>query len=119
MLKGIGPLSVFVVFVFHTLAFAHGGETHIMGTVTALDKVHVEVKTRDGKNISILLNKETQYRKGTAAATSADLKVGDRVVVHATGKGDTVTADEIHFSPTGTAKGHEEMMHSPMQKGAE
>ena len=114
MVKRIGTLTVCMVLFFHVLAFAHGGETHIMGTVTALDATHVEVKTKDGKNISILLNKETQYHKGTAAATSADLKVGDRAVVHATGKGDTLTAGEIHFSSAGETKGHEGMKHSPV-----
>src|SRR5882672_8141836 len=32
MIKRIGPLLVFVGLVFHTLAFAHGGGTHLMGT---------------------------------------------------------------------------------------
>ncbi len=113
MWKRIGTLSVFVVVVFHTLAFAHGGGTHVMGTVADLDAQHVVVKTKDGKTMSVLLNKETKYRKGTAAATRADLKVGDRVVVHASGKEDKMTASEIRFSSAGEAHGHEGMKHSP------
>ncbi len=113
MWKRIGTLSVFVVLVFHTLAFAHGGGTHVMGTVAALDAQHVVVKTKDGKTMSVLLNDKTTYRKGAAAATSADLKVGDRVVVHTTGKGDPLTAGEIHFSSAGEAQGHAGMKHSP------
>jgi len=113
MVKRIGTLSVFVVLVFPTLAFAHGGGMHIMGTVAALDAQHVVVKTKDGKTMSILLNEKTMYRKGAAAATSADPKVGDRVVVHTTGKGDLLTAGEIHFSPAGEAPGHAGMKHSP------
>ena len=54
----------------------------------------------------------TKYHKGTMAATSVDLKVNDRVVVHATGKGDALTASEIRFSSAGEGKGHEGMMHS-------
>ena len=113
MLRRIGTLSVFVVLVFHTLAFAHGGGPHVMGTVAALDAQHVVVKAKDGKTTSVLLNEKTTYRKGSAAATSADLKVGDRVVVHTTGKGDSLTAGEIHFSSAGEAQGHEGMKHSP------
>ena len=112
MLKRIATLTVFMVVFFHTLAFAHGGGTHIMGMVATLDAQHVVVKTKDGKTLSILLNKETEYRKGTTAATSTDLKVGDRVVVHATGKGNKMTASEIHFSSPGKGKGHAGMKHS-------
>jgi ribosomal protein S1 len=67
-----------------------GGGTHVMGTVAALDAQHVVVKAKDGKTTSVLVNEKTTYRKGAAAATSADLKVGDRVVVHTTGKGDSL-----------------------------
>ena len=113
MVKRIGPLSMFVVLVFHTLAFAHGRGMHIMGTVADADAQHVVVKTKDGTTQSILVNDKTTYRKGKAAATSADLKVGDRVVVHATGKEDTLTAHEILFSYPDEGKGHEGMTHSP------
>ena len=112
MLKRIGTLTVCTVVFFHALVFAHGNETHVMGTVAALDAQHVVVKTKDGETTSILLHKETKYHKGKAAATGADLKVGDRVVVHATGKGDTLTASEIRFASAGEAHGHEGMKHS-------
>ena len=113
MVKRMGTLTVCMVLCFHALVFAHGNETHVMGTVAALDAQQVVVKTKDGKTTSILLNKETTYRKGATAATSADLKVGDRVVVHATGKEDTLTAHEIRFSSPDEGKGHEGMTHSP------
>ena len=112
MWKRIGILSLFIVLFFHTRVFAHGGGRHVMGTVAALDAQHVVVKIKDGKTMSVLLNDKTTYRKGAAAATSADLKVGDRVVVHTTGKGDPLTAGEIHFSSASQRKGHEGMTHS-------
>ena len=113
MVKRMSTLAVLVVLFFHGQVFAHGKGTHVMGTVTALDAQHVVVKTKDGKTISIQLNSKTTYRKGTAAATGADLKVGDRVVVDATGEGDMLTASEIRFSSGGEVKGHEGMHHSP------
>lgn len=121
MWKRIGALSVFVVLFLHTLAFAHGTGKHVMGIVTALDAQHVVVKAKEGHTFSILLTKETKYRKGERAATSADLKVGDRVVVHTTGKEDMLTAREIRFASPGGEKGHggheghEGMTHSPMK----
>ena len=113
MWKRIGALSVFIVLFLHTLAFAHGGGMHIMGTVADLDAQHVVVKTKDGKTMSVLLNEKTTYHKGKAAVTNTDLKVGDRVVVHTIGKGDPLTAREVHFSSAGEAQGHEGMKHSP------
>jgi len=121
MLKRMNTLAVIAVFCLHTLAFAHGDKPHVMGTVAVVDAQHLVVQTREGKTLSILLNKATRYRKGEAAATGADLKVGDRVVVDATGEGDTLTASEIRFASPGGEKGrgghegHEGMTHSPMK----
>jgi len=84
-----------------------------MGTVADVDAQHVVVKTKDGKTQSVLVNDQTTYRKGKTTATRADLKVGDRVVVHTTGKGDPLTAGEIHFSSASKAAGHGGMNHSP------
>jgi Domain of unknown function (DUF5666) len=112
MLKRIGILSVFIVLFFHTPVFAHGGGLHIMGTVADKDAQHVVVKTKDGKTQAVQMNDQTTYHKGKATATSADLQVGDRVVVHTTGKGDPLTAREIHFSSASKATGQAKMNHS-------
>lgn len=111
MLKRISTLAVMTIFSFHTLAFAHGEKPHILGTVTTLDARHLVVQTREGKTISVLLTKGTKYRKGEAATTGADLKIGDRVVVDATGDGDMLTASEIRFASPGEEKSHEGMHH--------
>jgi Domain of unknown function (DUF5666) len=113
MLKRSGMLAVFIVLCFHTSAFAHGGGLHIMGTVADMDAQHVVVKTKDGKTQSVQVNDHTMYRKGKATASSADVQVGDRVVVHTTGKGDPLTAKEIHLSSAGKAQGHAKMNQSP------
>ncbi len=108
-------MSAFVagmVLVLQSLAFAHGGGVHIMGTVTDMDAQHVVVKTKEGKTQSVQVNEQTTYRKGKTTAASADLKVGDRVVVHTTGKEDPLTASEIHFSSVGEKKDQEGMTHS-------
>jgi hypothetical protein len=52
----------------------------------------------DGKSVSIRVTKNTTYEKREALATAADLKVGERVVVDATGKHGDFTAAEIRFS---------------------
>jgi hypothetical protein len=64
------------------LALAHGGHAHVMGTVTAIAADHLEVKTKDGKTVTVPLAKTTLYSKGKQKATPADVHTGDRVVVH-------------------------------------
>jgi hypothetical protein len=111
MWKCNSTLLGLVILCFTPLAFAHEGGMHIMGTVADLDAQHVIVKTKDGRTQSVLVNDQTTYHKGKAAASGADLQVGDRVVVHTTGKGDPLTAREIRFSSTGKAQGQAEMKH--------
>ena len=114
MLTRISTLSLVFVLFFHASVLAHEDKPHVMGTVTTLDAQHVVVQAKDGKTTSILLNKETKYRKGQTVATGADLKVGDRVVVHTAGKGDTLTASEIHFTSADGKKGYKGMTHGAM-----
>jgi len=116
MVKCMSLILAVGVLFFSALVFAHGSGTHIMGTVAVLDAQHVVVTTRDGKTIFIRLTAETTYRKGTAAATGADLKVGNRVAVEATGKEDSLTASEIQFSSGGEEMGHEGMLHHQMHE---
>lgn len=111
MLKWISTLAVMTVFGFHTLAFAHGERPHVMGTVTTLDAQRLVIRTGEGKTLSILLTKGTKYRNGEASTTGADLKIGDRVVVDATGEGDMLTASEIRFASPGEEKSYEGRHH--------
>jgi uncharacterized protein DUF5666 len=79
-------------------AMAHGSQKHVLGTVTELDATHLVVETSDGKTESILRNADTKYVHGEKAAAADDLKVGDRVVVHASPAGNPPTAKTIRFS---------------------
>jgi hypothetical protein len=99
-------LSLLLILVSNSL-LAHGGKTHVMGTLTALDARHIEVKTKEGKTVSILLSKDTKYQKGNSTAAFSDIQIGQRVFVEATGKGDKMTASEIHLAPAKPEKGQE------------
>jgi Domain of unknown function (DUF5666) len=83
---------------------AHGDKKHVLGTLEKINADSVVVKTSDGKSVEIKLAPSTTYvsRDGKAAKLS-DLAVGERVVIHATPNGDTLSADEIKFSPAGAA----------------
>lgn len=78
-------------------AFAHGKEQHIMGKVTAMTDTSISVQTKAKNPVTVYTMPETKYAKGGAAASTKDLKVGDRVVIHAEKMGDKLMANEVHF----------------------
>src|SRR5262249_6409116 len=78
---------------------AHGDKKHVMGVLEKINADSVVVKQADGKEVEVKLVANTMYvtRDGKAAKVS-DLAVGDRVVIHATPNGETLSADEVKFS---------------------
>lgn len=64
------------------MVLAHEGHAHtVMGTVTTSHENHLEVKTTDGKSVTITLNEKTTVLRGTKKLTLGDLAAGQRVVV--------------------------------------
>jgi uncharacterized protein DUF5666 len=88
-------------------AFAHGDKKHVVGTLEKINADSVVVKTADGKSVEVKVAASTAYvsriDKADKPAKVSDLAVGDRVVIHATPKGETLEADEIKFSPASAA----------------
>ena len=95
-------LLLAVIALLASAAFAHGDKKHVMGTLEKINADSVIVKQADGKSVEVKLVAGTMYvtRDGKAAKPS-DLAVGDRVVIHATPTGDTLSADEVRFSIPG------------------
>jgi hypothetical protein len=77
---------------------AHGGYTDVLGTVTAMDATHVEVKTRAGKIVSVKLSDATKYMKSGKASAASDMQVGQRVKVEAKGHGANLEAAEVRLA---------------------
>ena len=88
-------------------AFAHGDKKHVVGTLEKINADSVVVKTADGKSVEVKLSATTaivsRADKTDKPAKISDLAVGDRVVIHAKPKGETLEADEIKFSPASAA----------------
>lgn len=80
-----------------SLAFAHGGMEHILGTVTAITGHSLSVKTRDGAARTVEFDSETKFVKGDAAATIKDVRVGSRVAIHAHKNDDSLHAAEVRI----------------------
>ena len=87
-------LAVGLIFL-STIVLAHGDQQHVMGTVTKVDAGSITVKTRTGDEKVVLVLPMTKFVKGTAVAIRQDLRVGDRVVIHAKPEGNMLQATEV------------------------
>ena len=91
-----------ILAVAASVTLAHGDKKHIIGTVEKIGTDSVVVKTAAGKSVEVKLVASTMYvsRIGNEdkPAKLADLTVGDRVVIHATPRGETLEANEVRFS---------------------
>lgn len=90
-------LLVAVVVLAVGTAFGHGKEQHVMGTVTAMTDSSITVQTKAKDPVTVYTMPTTKYEKSGGAAGMTDLKVGDRVVIHADKMGDKLMANEVHF----------------------
>lgn len=108
MRKTLGlTLSIATLLASATL-FAHGGLVHTMGTVTAIDAKHIEVKTQEGAIVSIQLSGDTKYVKGKAPAKPSDVAVGMRVMVESKKDKEKLVAAEVRL---GTGPHAEDSKH--------
>src|ERR1700675_2807462 len=78
-------------------ALAHGNEKHVMGTVTNISDTSITVETTAKKSVTVEVNGKTKFEKSGSPATLKDLKVGDKVVVHADVSDKKFVANDVHF----------------------
>ncbi len=96
-------LSVVILAAFAGRLWAHPGHEHkALGTVAVVDRSHIEIKTKDGKTVSLQLDAETKYMNGKTAAAVADVKVGQRVAVTYVEKNEKDVAKEVLLGVTET-----------------
>ena len=88
------------------LLHAHGGMIHVMGTVARTTDNSVTVETTDKKTIEVQLTDSTTYMNGSNPGSRKELKVGDRVVIHAVKVKDSLQAHEVRFSAAAAASSH-------------
>src|SRR5258705_3892760 len=85
-----------------SVALAHGDKKHIVGTLEKINADSVVVKTAAGQSVEVKLVASTPYVSPVGnedkSAKVSDLAVGNRVVIHATPKGETLEANEVKFS---------------------
>ena len=89
-------VAVLFVVTFATIGYAHEGHTHkILGTVTSVQGSHLDVKTTDGKVITITIDAKTAITRGQTKLDAAALKAGERVSVDYTQSKNVNTAKAV------------------------
>src|SRR5580700_9451797 len=98
-------LAVLSLALLPTIALAHGGEEHVTGTVTKISDTSVTVKTTAGKTVEVGFDaKMTTYERAKQPIQKTDIKVGDRVVIHAMEMNEKLVAHTVEVGTVKAAK---------------
>jgi len=99
-----------ILFLAVTVAYAHEGFDHVMGTVVKTVGNVVTVNT--GKsNVDVKLNEKTELTKNNQKAQIADLKPGGRVVVDIPEGSKDKVAHSIKIGTAASADQHAKEIH--------
>ena len=80
----VGLMAALAMVVSTGGVLAHPGHEHkVMGTVTMAAADHVMLKDKDGKDATVVINKDTKFMRAKKAMKAADMKVGMRIVITA------------------------------------
>jgi Na+/pantothenate symporter len=103
----LAVLTVAALILLPAIAAAHGGMEHVVGTVTSLSGDSVTVKTTAGKSVQVRFDAKTTFSRGKQTITKADLKVGDRVVIHASEVNEKLVAHTVELGTAAPASEHQ------------
>jgi hypothetical protein len=90
--------SFLAVFLACGAALAHDGHDHIiMGTVTAVNDTHLEVRTPSGEVLSIAVTPKTSTTRNKRTIQFKEVQAGHRVSVNIGNGEDPLIAREIQL----------------------
>jgi len=92
-----------VLLLLSARSYAHGNMDHVLGTVKQIAGNTISVE-KDGQTTEVILTPTTTWENNGKPAKAADLKVGDRVVIHAVKVDGKETAHEVRFAHPGGAR---------------
>ena len=99
----VAIFAILALVFLPAIAAAHGGMEHVIGTVTSLSDNSVTVKTTAGKSVEVGFDAKTTFSRNNQTIHRADLKVGDRVVIHATEVNEKLVAHTVEAGTAGAA----------------
>ena len=74
----------------------------MIGTVTKVSDTSVTVKTTAGKTVEVGFDAKTTFTRAKRTIQKVDIKVGDRIVIHAVEVSEKLIAHTVEIG-TGTA----------------
>jgi hypothetical protein len=94
----VALLAVLSLALLPTIALAHGGEEHVTGIVTKISDTSVTVKTTAGKTVEVGFDaKMTTYERAKQPIQKTDIKVGDKIVIHAMEVNEKLVAHSVEL----------------------
>ena len=99
----IALLAVLALALVPAIVSAHGGEEHVVGTVTKVSDTSVTVKTTAGKMVEVGFDAKTTYARAKQPVQKSDVKVGDRIVIHAVEVNEKLVAHTVELGAAITA----------------
>jgi hypothetical protein len=93
----VALLAILALALLPTIALAHGGEEHVTGTVTKISDTSVTVKTTAGKAVEVGFDAKTTYARAKQPIQKADIKIGDRIVIHAVEVNEKLVAHTVEI----------------------
>src|SRR5690349_1380329 len=101
----VAILAVVSLALLPTIATAHGGEEHVTGTVTKISDTAVTVKTTAGKTVEVGFDaKMTTYARAKKPIQKTDIKVGDKIVIHAMEVNEKLVAHSVELGAAKVAQ---------------
>lgn len=97
--KSVYPIICLVALLLGSATlFAHAGMEHVMGTVAAVTENSITVDTVKHTKVTVLIEPSTKFAHSNVKASLQDLKVGERVVIHAKQNADKkLVAAEVNW----------------------
>ena len=90
-----------------SVGLAHEGHDHqVMGTVTMAAADHVMLKSTEGKDVTVLVTKDTKVTRDKKAMKAQDIAAGVRIVITTISDKDPMTAKEIQVGAEAKAEKH-------------
>src|ERR1700687_2022322 len=80
-----------------SLASAHQVMTHVKGTVAKISADSITVTTMANTTVVVAIGARTKFSRGGATVDVKDLKLGDRVVIHARKVGEALNAESVQI----------------------
>jgi hypothetical protein len=100
----IAILAIVSLALVPTIVTAHGGETHVTGTVIKTSDTSVTVKTTAGKTVEVGFDAKTTFTRAKQPIQKADIKAGDRIVIHAVEVNEKLVAHTVEIGTAAAAK---------------